>query len=303
MPRTIGIGLPLWWRAIRQNTRGKGEVAAVIEAGVRLDRLVAMLSTVAACARPETGARTVTPSSTLRPQACFLLYEMGVGEVRRSPAEACSTRVTPASTFKVAHALAALDSGVLADQNVTFRYDGSPNVPESWKRDHTLATAMRYSVVPYFRWIATMLGPDREREYLARFHYGNENASSGLTTFWLDGSLQISPDEQEKFLVALYEDRLPVTKRATETVREILVQPPGVVVNAQGEHPFDPPWPAGTTVSAKTGSAADVTWLVGHVQRQDRAWVFVSCVAGPTERDPLAAMNLAAISLREAQVL
>src|ERR1019366_1328665 len=55
-----------------------------------------------------TGQRVPTRRSQARPQdqtvSCFLLYEMGVGEVRRSPAEGCSTRVTPASTFKIPHA-------------------------------------------------------------------------------------------------------------------------------------------------------------------------------------------------------
>jgi beta-lactamase class D len=46
----------------------------------------------------------------------------------------------------------------------------------------------------------------------------------------------------------------------------------------------------------------DVRWLVGHLQRGDRAWVFVSC-AGGDELDPMAAIELAARSLRDAHVL
>ncbi len=228
---------------------------------------------------------------------------MGVGEIRRSPSEGCATRISPASTFKIPHALAALDSGVLSDPNVTFRHGGAPVHFATWARDHTLATAMRYSVVWFFQRIATMLGPDRERAYLAKLEYGNQDSSSGLTTFWLDGSLRISPDEQERFMVRLYDDVLPIKKKAMQSVREILVQPPGVVVNAVGEHPFAAPWPEGTVVSAKTGRGADVTWLVGHVQRQNRSWIFVSCVIGPSDLDPLAAIDLAATSLRSAQVL
>lgn len=238
-------------------------------------------------------------------RACFLLYEIGVGEVRRAPAEACGTRMTPASTFKIPHALAALDSGVLARANVSFPFEGSVSarIPDAWKREHTLATAMRYSVVWYFQRVATMLGAEREREYLVRFHYGNEDSSSGLTTFWLDESLRISPEEQEQFLLRLYTDALPVNKDAMHTVRDILVQPPGVVVNALGEHPFDAPWFEGTVLSAKTGSSDSVTWLVGNVRRQGRSWVFVSCVIDPRQWDPMAAIDLAAESLRAERVL
>ena len=58
--------------------------------------------------------------------SCFLLYEMGVGEVQRAPAEGCTERVTPVSTFKIAHALVALDSGVISGPDAVLAYDGAP---------------------------------------------------------------------------------------------------------------------------------------------------------------------------------
>jgi beta-lactamase class D len=208
----------------------------------------ALLGVLGACAR-----RAEAPAPPAHP-SCFLLYEVGVGEVMRSPRDACATRLSPDSTFKIPHALVALDSGVLAGTDVVFPYDG------------------------------------------------NEDASSGLTTFWLDGSLRISPDEQERFLLDLYADRLALSHEAMRAVRSILEQPSGVVVDARGEHAFDAPWPSGTVVGAKTGRGEDLQWLVGHVQRHGREWIFVSCVTGPTE-DPNAAIRLAADSLQSAGVL
>jgi beta-lactamase class D len=227
---------------------------------------------------------------------------MGRGDLYGSRSPACDARVSPASTFKIPHALAALDSGVLSGPDATFRYDGSRVRFPAWARDHTLASAIRNSVVWYFQRVATELGPDREAAYLRRLDYGNADASSGLTTFWLDGSLRISPTEEEKFLVRLYDGSLPVRPDAMQAVRAILVQPPNVVVNAMGEHPFAAPWPEGTTVSAKTGSGDHERWLVGHVARGPRAWVFVSCVQGD-DLPPEAAIDLAARSLRSAAVL
>jgi len=252
------------------------------------------------------GAATVAQG--VSPASCFLLYEIGVGQVRRNPASACGTRLSPASTFKIPHALAALDAGVVSGPDATFTWDGVPRAYESWRRDHTLASAMRNSVLWYFQRIAEKLGIAREREYLKRFEYGNADPSSGLTTFWLGESLLISPDEQQRFLLRLFDDHLPVTRAAMKTVRQILVQPRDRVVNAIGEHPFAGPWPSDAVVSAKTGSATDragraVRWLVGHVQRGSRAWIFVSAVTGSDETPPLAAVDLAAKSLREEGVL
>jgi beta-lactamase class D len=241
-------------------------------------------------------------------RSCFLLFEIGVGEVRRNPSSACTTRVTPASTFKIPHALAALDSSVLAGPDVTFAYDGRATTMEAWRRDHTLATAMRYSVLWYFQRVAEKLGAEREREYVRRLDYGNADSSSGLTTFWIGGSLQISPEEQQRFMLRLYDESLPVKKAAIRTVKQLLVQLPGKITNATGDHPFDEPWPPGAIVSAKTGSAtdrsgSDVRWLVGHVSRGARSWIFVSNVTGGSDVPALAAVEQAARALRDEGVL
>jgi beta-lactamase class D len=238
-------------------------------------------------------------------QSCFLLFDEKDGSIAREPSEACSTRVTPASTFKIPHALAALDAKVVEGAHETFPYDGSSLPFERWKHDHDLASAMRDSVVWYFQRIADRLGVERERSYLKAFEYGNQDASGPLTSFWLGSSLQISPEEQLAFLRRFFERKLPVREDAVRTVREILVQPPGGIVNALGEHPFAAPWPDGTTLYAKTGRAEDagrtVGWLVGRVVRGDRGWIFVSCVIG--SEDPMAAANLAAERLVQLKVL
>src|SRR5829696_4506747 len=201
--------------------------------------------------------------------ACFLLHEVGKGEVRRRPADLCTTRLLPASTFKIPHALAALDAGVVSGPDELIKYDGAPTTIEAWRHDHTLATAMRDSVVWYFQRIAQRLGIERERSYLRKFAYGNADPSSDLTTFWLGGSLQITPAEQLTFMRRLYADELPANPVAMRTVRQLTVDASGLITNALGRHPFAAPWPVGTTVSAKTGSGTDrsgksVRWLVGH---------------------------------------
>ncbi|HZR22659.1 MAG TPA: penicillin-binding transpeptidase domain-containing protein [Vicinamibacterales bacterium] len=240
--------------------------------------------------------------------SCFLLLDTANGNMVREPNDVCETRLPPASTFKIPHAIAALDAGVIKDQNEVIPYDGSPRDYEAWRRDHTLASAMRYSVVWYFQELATRLGMSREEFYLRRLRYGNADPSSGLTTFWLGGSLRISPIEQMTFLRRLYYEELPVPERVMRIVKEILIQPHGTIVNATGEHPFDAPWPADTQVSAKTGSTSfgdhrAVRWIVGHVKRGDHAWLFVSCVTGADTIDGNAAIELAAKSLRANHVL
>ncbi len=244
------------------------------------------------------------PARAAEPESCFLLYDEKDGSTTREPSSACSIRVTPASTFKIPHALAALDARVVSGVHDTFPYDGSELPFERWKHDHDLASAMRDSVVWYFQRLAERLGIERERAYLKSFEYGNQDASGPLTSFWLGDSLRISPDEQLQFLRRFFGGKLPVREDAARSVNEILIQPVGRVVNAAGEHPFAAPWPEGTTLYAKTGRGMDqgrtVAWLVGRVVRGDRAWIFVSSVVGG--EDAMAAVNLAASRLPEEKV-
>ena len=239
--------------------------------------------------------------------ACFLLHEIGVGEILRAPADACRTRVAPASTFKVPHALAALDAGVIDGPDARIAYDGRELSVPSWRRDHTLRTAMRDSVVWYFQALAERLGEAREREYLQKFNYGNKDSSSGLTTFWLGGSLLISPEEQVRFLQDLYAGALPVEKRHLGTVRAILVQPRGQVTNASGAHAFgewapEPscrPRPAALRIepaSRSDGSLATSREAGAHA-------IFASLVTGASGVPPLAAVDQAATALTRARVL
>src|SRR5205807_1982105 len=58
--------------------------------------------------------------------ACFLLLDTKSGEFTRNPDQVCGTPLPPASTFKIPHAIAALESGVVKDANEVIAYDGRP---------------------------------------------------------------------------------------------------------------------------------------------------------------------------------
>src|SRR5215213_7435496 len=174
---------------------------------------LAVLGSFPACAHSPPGERSLggepaTVATPARQTECVLLFELGVGQIRRAPSGGCASRVPPMSTFKVAHA--ALHAGVLNGPDELIKYDGLPWEFESFRRDHTLATAMRFSVLWYFQRVAERLGSAREAAYLKRFAYGNADSSSYLTSFWLYESLRISPDEQQTFMIKLYEGSLPI---------------------------------------------------------------------------------------------
>ena len=179
----------------------------------------------------------------------------------------------------------------------------------AWRRDHTLASAMRDSVLWYFQRVAERLGAAREREYLKKFDYGNADPTSGLTTFWLGGSLQISPEEQLRFMRRLYAGESAREPRR-DANRQAIARP---AAGARRRMP-----PAGTRLpphgplaplSAPRREAAPIVaarpfagWW-GTWRRGPRSWVFVSTVAGASDTPALAAVNQAASALRDEGVL
>ena len=220
----------------------------------------------------------------------FVSIDLGSGEQVRVFPERCADRVSPCSTFKVPHALIALDLGVIADETVVFAWDGSPKAFPSWERDHTLATAIRYSVVWWFQRLAPMIGKERMQAALARLDYGNQDLSSPIDRFWLyPNSLRISPDEQARFLARLYRGETGFDPRAVVIVQRI------IVLESTN----------GYTLSGKTGSGMDaqgrkvVNWFIGHVQAGDGAVVFACNVQDPQGMTGQVAQEAAQAILRE----
>ncbi len=207
-------------------------------------------------------------------RGAFEAYDTRTGlTIRHNPA-LCAQRFSPASTFKIPNSLIGLETGVIPDQHYVIPWDGVKRTFTSWNRDHDLASAIANSVVPYYQELARRVGKARMQHYLDTLGYGNRTIGEAVDRFWLDGSLQISPDEQVAFLRRLRDDRVPFSQRSIGIVKEIVKQDSS----------------AGWTLRAKTGYAAEdslhaVGWYVGWVERADRAVVFALCI--PTDRRPV----------------
>ncbi|AGC48401.1 beta-lactamase class D [Myxococcus stipitatus DSM 14675] len=230
---------------------------------------------------------------------CFLLMNLETGEVRRNDVKKCAKRMPPASSFKVPHALIALETGVVTSVDQVHTWDGTQHRLAMWNQDQTLDTAMRRSAVWVFQGTARKIGRERMEDWLKRFRYGTQDASGDITLFWLGGPLRISPDEQLDFMARLYRGQLPVRPEVLEAVKGTLVHGPDTVASVRDGINQGGPWKDGAVLSAKTGwypsKDGDVTWLVGHVASANGGrHVFVSAVKSPAGKSPSANPALAA---------
>lgn len=185
------------------------------------------------------------------------------------------TGYLPASTFKIPHALFALDAGVVRDEFQTFEWDSVRRDIESWNQDHDLRSSMRHSVVWVYQEFARKIGEARERRYLERARYGNADPSGGLDVFWLEGALRISAMEQIEFLRRLQRHELPFRADHQRIVKDATIVESGR------------DW----ILHAKTGWQAriepNVGWWVGWVERRDGPVFFALNIDMPRKGEDL----------------
>lgn len=220
------------------------------------------------------------PPSTVGAGECFILSPLD-GDAVAMGADECDRRTLPASTFKIPHALIALQTGVVAERTV-MKWDGIKKDFPAWERDHSLDSAIKSSVVWFFQRAAASIGRERELDYLKAFNYGSQTFTREVDAFWLNGDLTVSPREQILFLKKMYSYDLPVERRHIDTVKRAMTMPPGKVLNALGTHAFPLRWPAATVARLKTGNGSvngeRASWLIGELDSRGRQYIFASRV-------------------------
>lgn len=202
------------------------------------------------------------------------------GKIERTNPERAAKRFSPCSTFKIPNALIAVDLGNAPDAEYRIKYDAArdPRTTfwvEEWGRDHDLRSAMRFSVVWYFKELARRAGAQRMSAYLRKFNYGDQDISGGIDRFWLSSTLHISPEEQVTFLRKLYEGRLPVSPHAAAVVKDILILERG----------------DGYQWSGKTGTCGDTAWHVGYVERNGKPVFYALNLGGAPFNDLIRERN------------
>lgn len=196
---------------------------------------------------------------------CFVLFDQNKGEYSIYNEVKSKKKISPCSTFKIINSLIGLETNVLQGESTTFKWDGTKYQIESWNKDQTLKSAVSNSVVWYFQKVASQVGKEKMQDYLNKFNYGNKDISGGLTNFWLQSSLKISPKEQVDMLRKFYNYQLPASKGNIDIVKNVIA-----LSNENG-----------IKLSGKTGSGGSTLndkyingWFVGYVEKNKNVYFF-----------------------------
>lgn len=170
---------------------------------------------------------------------------------------------SPCSTFKIANSIFGLQAGVITSKNYHQKYDPIKNPaqkwwPTSWKKDHSLSTAINNSVVWYYQKVARNIGKKKMQIFLNQSNYGNKNLNSPIDQFWLGASLKISPAEQIQFLKNAFTYKYNFSKENIDIVKEILLWK-----KTEEQKIFT------KTGTCHQGNGRVGAWLVGWVESQN----------------------------------
>lgn len=217
------------------------------------------------------GLRAVFDEQGVR--GTFVLYDVAAERITVVNGERAIRRYAPASTFKIANSLIALETGAVADETEVIPYGGKPQPIAAWERDMDMREAIKASNVPVYQEVARRIGLERMRAMVDRLDYGNREVGAVVDRFWLDGPLAISALEQARFVARLARGDLPVSARSQSIVRDILR------LEQEGD----------AVLYGKTGWLAStkppIGWWTGWVERDGNAYAFALNIDMPSVED------------------
>jgi len=167
--------------------------------------MLLLVSAIAASAQEWTEAQV---TRAMAPFDHVLLLDEGGSVQRWSQHLKATDAFQPCSTFKLPHALIALETGV-----ISLERDRRRCVPSECHSDHgelDLASAIRESCLSYFRQTARAIGPTRMAAGLAKLGYAATGALEPFDGFWLLGGMRITAEQQLRWIRRFYTEALPV---------------------------------------------------------------------------------------------
>ena len=192
--------------------------------------------------------------------ACFELADNNHDMIYIYNLQRASKRFSPASTFKIMNSLIALETNVALDENLIIPWDGVARRPE-WDKDMNLREAFKVSCVPYYQALARKIGKVDMQKWIDTVRYGNKRTGPNVDDFWLNDTLQITPDEQVGFIKKLYFDKLPFAQRSQRIVRSLMLQ--------EDSTHYKLYYKTGTQMPMRNNKKVILAWIVGFVEKRE----------------------------------
>ncbi len=173
----------------------------------------------------------------------------------------------PASTFKIANSIIALETGIVENDSTLFEWNGEKRRLINWEQDLIFRDAFHYSCVPCYQKIARKIGVKKMTEYLNQLEYGNMKVdSTNIDLFWLEGESRINQFQQIDFLKRFYQSELPISERTEAIMKKLMVIEENDEYKLSGK--------TGWSIRNKNNNG----WFVGYIESRNKAYFFATNV-------------------------
>ncbi|APD06492.1 beta-lactamase [Flavobacteriaceae bacterium UJ101] len=198
-------------------------------------------------------------------KGAILIYDLEKGLYYSNDFKYTNEGKLPASTFKIANSIIALDHNIIKNDSTILKWNGEKRWMKRWEQDLTFKEAFHFSCVPCYQEIARKIGVTKMQEYLTKLNYGHINVdSTSIDHFWLEGASHINQMEQIDFLKRFYNSELPIKARTENIMKRMFIE----------EHNDE------YQLSGKTGLSTinDVNngWYVGYIETKPKTYFFAT---------------------------
>ena len=195
----------------------------------------------------------------------FVLYDATEDSWQIYNKEYATTRISPASTFKIYSALFSLETGIITPEQSLIPWNGQNYKYDLWNADQTLETAMQNSVTWYFQALDQQATLSSIKKYVQEIGYGNQLVEGDVSSYWINSSLKISPIEQVEMLKKLYYNQLGFSSNNIKAVKDSIC----LYSTEQG------------SISGKTGTEEvngqnTSGWFIGYMEQDNHIYFFAT---------------------------
>lgn len=198
-------------------------------------------------------------------EGSILIFDQKVDSFYSNDFIWANKKFLPASTFKIANSIAALENGIVKSENDTFKWNGQERRLDVWEQDLSFKQAYKYSCVPCYQEIARNIGADKMISTLERISYAKMDIdSSNIDKFWLEGESGLSQFQQIWFLIKLKNKELPLKQNTYSVMEKIMLLEENQNYKVYGK----------TGWAIRNGN--NIGWFVGFLEADSRTYFFAT---------------------------
>ena len=198
-------------------------------------------------------------------EGSFVLYDLNGDTWNVYDMEQATLRTAPNSTYKIYDALFGLEEGVIAPDDSFMAWDGTNHPFEAWNGNQDLFSAMQSSVNWYFEEIDKQIGGAAIQDYIRKIGYGNEIVNANLSSYWMQGTLKISPVEQVELLTALHNNQFDFAPENINAVKNSIC-----LFSSESKNFY------GKTGTGRVDGQDVNGWFVGYIETAGNTYFFAT---------------------------